>query len=125
LKAFHPGRLAVDSYGNGGFRFGEMSHRGSLLVLPSGMHGWRPGMIEEVTPDDLRPLLAEQGQIDLVLFGAGSLLRRPTAEIRAILDQAKLVFEVMSTAAAVRTYNILLAEDRRVAAALIAVEARE
>ena len=123
IRAAHfPGRAPIDSYGNGGFRFADMSHRGSLLCLPSGIHGWEPADPLALTPDDLGKVLAEAGGIEILLVGTGRELMRLSPALREALRQAGISADPMSTGAAVRTYNVLLAEERAVAAALIAVD---
>jgi uncharacterized protein len=121
-EAFFPGRAPIEAYGNGGFRFADMSHRGSLLCLPSGIHGWEPADPEALTAADFEKLLAEAGQVEILLVGCGAELRRMPAALRASLKEAGISCDSMSTGAAVRTYNVLLAEERAVAAALIAVD---
>ena len=116
-----PGRAPIDAYGNGGFRFADMSHRGSLLLLPSGIHAWPVSMPQELTLLTLDPVLAERAAIEFVLLGTGVAQVFPAAEIRRAFDAAGLGLEVMSTGSAARTYNVLLAEKRAVAAALMAV----
>lgn len=120
--AHYPGRAPIDAYGNGGFRFAEMSHRGSILCMPSGIHGWRVGNPEALSGDDFAPVIAEAEEIEILLVGTGPNLRPLPGEVRVSLRKAGISVELMSTGAAVRTYNVLLAEDRRVAAALIAVD---
>jgi uncharacterized protein len=114
--------VPIDAYGNGGFRFAGMSHTGSLLILPSGIYGWRPHNIEEATADDLSTALEEKGEISFLLLGTGRTTTFAPRLIRRLFADAAVPLEVMDTGAAVRTYNILLAEDRPPAAALIAVE---
>ncbi len=121
-EAHFPGRAPIEAYGNGGFRFADMSHRGSLLCLPSGIHGWEPADPSALTVADFDKVLAEAKQIEILLIGMGKELRRLPAELRAALKEAGIGADPMSTGAAVRTYNVLLAEDRAVAAAFIAVE---
>lgn len=120
--AHFPGRAPIDFYGNGGFRFAEMSHRGSILCVPSGIHGWKATDPEALSPDDFATVIAEAADIEILLVGTGMCPRPLPAEARTSLLQAGMSVELMATGAAVRTYNILLAEDRRVAAALIAVD---
>jgi uncharacterized protein len=99
-----------------------MSHRGSILALPSGIEAWPVASVAEITPEALRRLIAEAAAIDILLIGTGEAmtpLQRPT---RDALEAAGLFPELMSTGAAVRTYNVLLSEERAVAAALVAVE---
>ena len=111
-----PGR-ADGAYGNGGFRFADMSHRGSLLCLPSGIHGWEPADPSALSAADFDKLLAEAGDVEILLVGTGKDLRPLPAALRAALKAAGIRSDPMSTGAAVRTYNVLLAEDRAVAAA--------
>lgn len=117
----YPSRAIVDAYGSGCFRFAGVQHRGSLLILPSGMLGWRPATLSEVQLDDLAPVLAERSRIGFLLFGTGSAMALVPGPLRDLLGAANIGLEMMDTGAAVRTYNILLAEDRPVAAALLAV----
>jgi uncharacterized protein len=117
-----PRQVPIEAYGNGGFRFGGMSHRGSLLCLPSGIWGWPVTSIETLDPQSLSPVLGLGGAVTFLLLGAGRSLVRPSREVAQALEDAGLWLEVMDTGAAARTYNVLLAEDRTIAAALIAVE---
>jgi len=121
-EAHFPGRAPLDAYGNGGFRFADMSHRGSLLCLPSGFHGWEPADPERLGVDDFARVIAEAAAIEILLVGTGRELRPLPAALRAALREAGISSDPMSTGSAVRTFNVLLAEDRAVAAALIAVE---
>lgn len=120
--AHYPGRAPIEAYGNGGFRFAGMSHRGSLLCLPSGIHGWdvaAPNLIDEAS---LAPVFDEADEIEILLVGTGPDLVPLAAPLKERLRSAKIVAEPMSTGAAVRTFNVLLAENRAVAAALIAID---
>ena len=120
--AHYPGRAPIDAYGNGGFRFADMSHRGSILCLPSGIHGWDPpASAGALTVQHLAAVLAEKSDIGFLLLGTGATQVFPSREIRIAFEAAGLGLEPMATGAAARTYNVLLAEHRRVAAALIAV----
>ena len=98
-----------------------MSHSGSLLILPSGIHGWRPAAMTEITSDDLAPILAEKTKITFILMGTGRIMALLPQPVVRYLKEGGVAVEAMDTGAAVRTYNILLAEDRPPAAALIAV----
>jgi uncharacterized protein len=120
-EAHFPGRAPIDAYGNGGFRFAEMSHRGSLLCLPSGIHGWDAVSTSDFDVKRFDKVLEEAADIEILLVGAGSDIVRLPQPLRQVLSEARIGVDVMSTGAAVRTYNVLLAEDRAVAAALIAV----
>lgn len=121
-EAHFPGRAQIDAYGNGGFRFADMSHRGSVLLLPSGVYGWTVKDMSGVTVDAVGQILNEADDIDVLLFGCGPDLLRVPADVREALKEKGISCDSMSTGAAVRTFNVLLAEERNVAAALIAVE---
>ncbi len=118
---FVPGSHVIDGYGGGGFRFADMSHRGSILVLPSGVSAWAPVSAQEITPASLQALFDEpRGAVELLLIGTGRDLAPPSPELRAALREAGVRVDSMATGAAISTYNILLGERRRVAAALLA-----
>jgi uncharacterized protein len=120
-EARFPGRAQIDAYGNGGFRFAEMSHRGSILVLPSGTRAWDASDAQALTIGDFAQAVAEAEGIQVLLIGTGIEPMPLPKAVRAALREAGLNHDIMSTGAAVRTYNVLVAEDRAVAAALIAV----
>ena len=119
--AHFPGRAPIDAYGNGGFRFADMSHRGSLLCLPSGVYAWEPVEATALAPEHFAAVLAEAGAATVLLLGTGSRQQFPSEAVRRALAAAGVGLEVMDTGAACRTYNVLLAERRPLAAALIAV----
>ena len=121
-EAHFPGKAPIEAYGNGGFRFADMSHRGSLLCLPSGIHGWMASDAKKLALSDFEAVLAEAGEIDILLVGMGRDLLRLPQSLRDVLREQAIAVETMATGAAVRTYNVLLAEERAVAAALIAVD---
>lgn len=116
-----PEPSALDAYGNGGFRFAGMSHRGSILCLPSGIWGWPPTTSGEIDPAALARVVEEASRIDLLLVGTGPEPVPLGAAAREALRDAGIRHDVMATGPAARTYNVLFAERRRVAAALIAV----
>lgn len=120
-RGFAPGLHEIEGYGRGGFQFAGLSHVGSILALPSGIHAWPVHEANAITAELLGPLIAEAGVIDLAFIGTGPGLVLPTAQVRAALTDAGLRHEFLSTPTATRTYNVLLSEGRRVAAALIAV----
>lgn len=119
---FLPERAPIDSYGNGGFRFAGMSHQGSLLILPSGMRAWRPGQFSDVTASDFDRVFAEAARPYFLVLGTGSASHIAPRDLVTIFTNAGMGLEVMTTGAAVRTYNMLLAEKRNIAAAILAVE---
>ncbi len=121
-EARFPQQTAIEAYGNGGFRFAGMSHRGSLLCLPSGLYEWDANDVASLSPEHFARVFAEAGRIGFLLLGVGRTAAMPSPLIRKALEDAGVGLEVMDTGAAARTYNVLLAEGRPLAAALIAVE---
>ena len=119
--AHFPGRAPVDTYGNGGFRFADMSHQGSILCLPSGIYGWTVQNVEEFSATTFQRVLAEEG-LELILVGTGKDLVPLPEDLRELLQSKNIRADPMSTGAAARTFNVLLAEGRAVGAALLAVD---
>jgi uncharacterized protein len=120
-EAHFPGRAGIDAYGNGGFRFADMSHRGSILCLPSGIYGWEAVEGEPLETKLFERVLAEAGDIEVLLVGTGLSIRPLPSQLKSAFRGANMSSDPMSTGAAVRTFNVMLAESRAVAAALIAV----
>ena len=120
VRARFPGVAAIEAYGNGGFRFAGMSHKGSILCLPDGIEAWEPTAVAQVTAARVSRILDRREALDFVLLGTGEEHRVPCDEVRAAFASAGLALDIMATGAAARTYNVLLGEGRRVAAALIA-----
>ncbi|MCX2722786.1 Mth938-like domain-containing protein [Roseibium salinum] len=120
--AHFPGRAPVDAYGDGGFRFAQMSHRGSLLCVPSGIYGWNLADPSEFSLDAFATVFEEQADIEVLLIGTGTDLRPIPAELKERFREAGILADPMATGAAVRTFNVLLSENRAVAAALLAVD---
>jgi uncharacterized protein len=121
-EGFYPHEAQIEAYGNGGFRFAGMSHRGSLLCLPTGMHAWEVTAPAELTLDSLALVFEAADRIDVLMLGLGGGIAPLDPKIRAALRERKIIVEAIGTGSAVRTYNVLLAEERAVAAALIAVD---
>ncbi|MBI1980168.1 MAG: hypothetical protein HYS63_01085 [Methylocystis sp.] len=116
-----PGRHKIDDYGGGGFRFADMSHKGSILALPSGVRAVPLASAAEIDEAIINRALAEGGGLDVFVVGTGEDLLPLAAGLRAQLRAAGVGCETMATGAAVRTYNMLVDEDRRVGALLVAV----
>ncbi|HVY51021.1 MAG TPA: MTH938/NDUFAF3 family protein [Devosia sp.] len=121
-QGFYPYQAPIDGYGNGGFRFAGMSHRGSLLCLPTGMHAWQVAEPGGITFENLAPVFDAAGRIDVLLVGLGRDIAGFDRAIRQALRDRGIIVEAIATGGAVRTYNILLGENRAVGAALIAVD---
>ena len=121
LAGFVPGVWPIEAYGAGGFRFADMSHRGSILALPSGVRAGSPTRAEEIDLDWLADVIAAPaGAIDLLIIGTGAQLAPLSRETREGLRAAGVRVDFMATGSAVSTYNILLGERRRVAGAFLA-----
>lgn len=119
---FVPGAHDIEAFGAGGFRFAGMSHRGSILVLPSGIYAWTPTTPAEIDFASLARVLDEPaGSVELLLIGTGAELLPIRPVVRVQLKQEGIGSDPMATTHAISTYNILFAEKRRVAAALLAV----
>jgi uncharacterized protein len=116
-----PQAAAIDAYGNGGFRFADMSHRGSILCLPDGIWAWPVGAPQDITAESLERVFAAKG-VELFMLGTGKQPWLMPEALRWRFRDARIGLEVTPTGPAVRTYNILFAEGRRVGAALIAVD---
>jgi uncharacterized protein len=117
-----PRRVPIEGYGKGGFSFGDMSHRGSLLCLPSGVWAWPVVSASDITEQSLAPVFAEADEIGLFLLGAGNDRWIMPDALFDRFRALKINVEASRTGTAVSTYNILLEEGRRVAAGFIAVD---
>ena len=117
-----PTPVSIDAYGNGGFRFGDMSHRGSLLCLPDGIWAWPVKNVSELTEAALAPVVERAQALDIFLIGAGRDPYALPARLRARFRALSISVDCLGTGPAAQTYNILLGEKRRVGAGLIAVE---
>jgi len=116
-----PRSAPIEAYGNGGFAFADMSHRGSLLCLPDAIWAWPVTRPEEIDKYALERVFAAANAIDTLILGTGPGVWLPPADLRQALRAVNIVLDVMQTGPAIRTYNIMMGERRRVAAALIAV----
>jgi uncharacterized protein len=116
-----PRSAPIEAYGNGGFRFDEMSHRGSLLCLPDSMWAWPVTTPQQIDRYSLERVFEKANSIDTLLIGTGNDVWLPPSDLREALRRLHVGIDAMQTGPAIRTYNIMLGERRRVAAALIAV----
>jgi uncharacterized protein len=116
-----PRPALIDAYGDGGFRFSGMSHRGSLLCFPDGIWAWPVNDVTELTEASLSAVFDRVESLDFFLIGAGQNPWALPEDLRIRFRESAVSVDAMATGAAVRTYNILLAENRRVGAGLIAV----
>jgi uncharacterized protein len=117
-----PRQVLIDAHGAGGFRFGGMSHRGSVLCLPHGIWAWPVVSPADLTNETLSRVFSAITDLDFFIIGSGTVLWRPPDELRTRFREAHVSLDVMITGPAVRTYNVMLMEGRRLGAGLIAVE---
>jgi uncharacterized protein len=116
-----PRSAPIEAYGNSGFAFAGMSHRGSLLCLPEAIWAWPVEGPEQIDRVALARVFEAAPGIDTLIIGTGSGVWLAPAPLRAALRAVHIVLDTMQTGPAIRTYNIMIGERRRVAAALIAV----
>lgn len=116
------GRQVIESYGGGGFRVAGVFYAGSVIVLPERTLPWAVGAIDSVAEAAFAPLFDTSIPMEILTVGCGARFSPPPAALRAALKRRGLALEWMDTGAACRTFNVLLAEGRLAAAALIAVE---
>ena len=116
-----PRSAPIEAYGKGGFAFAGMSHRGSLLCLPDAIWAWPVTRTDEIDRDALARVFAAANGIDTLIIGTGADVWLPPQALREALRAVGIVLDPMQTGPAIRTYNIMIGERRRVAAALIAV----
>ena len=110
-----PARQVIERYGASGFRVSGALYPGPVLVFPDATLVWEGAA---ATFNSLAPVV-ERGGVELLLLGLGRRMAPVAAALRSVLKQHGIVLEAMDTGAACRTYNVLVAEDRRVAAALL------
>ncbi len=116
-----PGRMLIEGYGEGGFQVSGERYKGSIIVLPEAVLPWDVADFVAFGPESLAPLVGKQSEIDVLLLGCGPQIALLPRALRESFREQGLAPEPMDTGAACRTFNVLITEDRRVAAALIAV----
>jgi len=117
------GSQVIDGYGPGLFRIAGVAHAGSVLVLPDRTLPWAVADFSEISLEGLAPIVSQIPPVGVLLLGCGPSMLLPPAALRIALREHGVVLEPMETGAACRTYNVLLSEGRRAAAALIALPA--
>jgi uncharacterized protein len=116
-----PRQALIDAHGGGGFQFAGMSHRGSLLCLPDGIWAWPVAAATALTAETLAPVFAHADALDFFILGTGDAPWTMPDRMRARFRGAHISVDTMTTGPAVRTYNVMLMEGRRVGAGLIAI----
>lgn len=111
----------IDAYGDGGFRLARQRFEGSIIITPRGLFPWAVASIEDADAASLAPIIEAAGEFDFLIVGTGDTMSPAPREMRKRLESQAIFPDLMATAAACRTYNLMLSENRRVAAALIAI----
>ena len=119
--ALSEGKLLIRSYGNGSFQINELQHVGSVLLLRNTVQPWSVMDPEDLNFPSLRPIVLSSDDVDVLLIGTGEHSEKKISVLLTRLADKGINVDVMSTGAACRTYNVLVHEDRLVAAALIAI----
>ncbi len=116
-----PRQATIDAHGGGGFRFAGLSHRGSLLCLPDGIWAWPVAAASELTDESLALVFARLSALDFFILGTGEAPSAVPGSLRQKFRDAQVSLDAMTTGPAMRTYNVMLLDGRRVGAGLIAV----
>ncbi len=123
-SGFAPGSHPIAAHGGGAFAFAGMSHAGSILATPRGVRALEARSVEDLDERALTPLIVEcveaPGSIEFLVIGTGARMAPIAKALKDALRDARLRFEAMATGPALRVYNVMQSENRRVAAALIA-----
>ena len=115
-------RKYIDNYGDGGFRVSGERYEGSVIVMPEQVLAWPVSTLAELNAESVVAVLAAEPAIELLLIGCGTRVERIPKDVRDALLAGAIIVDGMESGAACRTYNVLMAEERRVAAALIAID---
>ena len=113
------GQQIIQAYGEGRFRIAGNSYDAAVIVFPARTLAWDAS--RPLTVESFRSLLDAADTLDVVLWGCGAAVGADDLALRRALKAAGLSVDIMDTGAACRTYNVLLAEGRRVAAVLLPV----
>lgn len=116
------GRQIIEAYGGGGFRVSGVRYEGSIIVMVDRVVPWPVDDAAALGAESFGSLLDAEVDVELLLVGCGRGVQVIPPEAKRPLSEAGIATEPMDTGAACRTYNILLAEERHVAAALIALD---
>lgn len=116
------GTQLIQAYGDGCFRIAGQHHEGSVIVFGSRTVGWDAAAPADVAIEGLAPVVDVAAETDILIVGCGPEFTAPPQQLRQRLKDHEIVLEWMDTGAACRTFNVLVTEGRRVAAALIAVD---
>ncbi len=117
-----PRQALIEAHGAGGFRFADMSHRGSILCLPDGVWAWPVARPADITEATLSAVFDRADELDFFVLGVGAMPWALPQTLRARFRAAHISVDTMTTGPSVRTYNVMFMEGRRVGAGLIAVD---
>ncbi len=115
------GRQVIEAYGEGGFRVSGQRFDGSMIVTATQSLIWPVSVFAKLTADSFGILDELAEPVEVLLLGCGASMAFLKPDIREAIRRRNIAVDLMDTGAACRTYNVLMAEDRRVAAALIAI----
>lgn len=116
-----PGKKQIEAYGGGGFKVAGQRIEGNIIILPDSVHSHNADSIENFSDKDIESIITNADDIEILLVGGGASTNFFSDEIERLIKSKSISVEYMDTGAAARTYNILLTEERKVAAILIAV----
>jgi uncharacterized protein len=116
------GRQVIQSYGSGQFVISDVRLTGPVLVFAERALAWKVVAFENLAPDDFAEVIGAEPKPEILLLGSGAGSALLPAALRSEMRAAGIIIECMNTGAACRTFNVLIGEDRRVAAALFAVD---
>lgn len=117
-----PGRQVIQGYGDGGFRIGGRDLDGSVLVFPDHTISWPVASVADMSVESFDAVTSNSLPPRILLIGCGRDFVLLSPDIQRMLSGHGIAAEIMDTGAACRTFNVLLLEDRDVAAALIAID---
>jgi uncharacterized protein len=115
-------RQMIESYGGGRFRINEVDYEGAVLVFPERSMPWPVASFAELSEESFALVAQAEPRVELLLLGCGPKMALLPSRLRQAVRAQGIVIEVMETGAACRTYNVLLAEGRRIAAALLPID---
>jgi uncharacterized protein len=116
-------RQILQAYGNGGFRVSDAQWSGAIIVFPTRTVNWKVATLADLSTDAFAPVAeASDPPIELLLIGTGQRMALLPAKLQTGLRAMGFGIDIMDTGAACRTYNVLIGEERRVAAALLPVD---
>lgn len=116
------GRQLIESYGGGGFRVAGLRHSGSVVIFPRETVAWPVAFPADISLASLQPVVQRADLVRILIIGCGRSFAPRPLDLHSELRTEGINLEWMDTGAACRTYNVLLLDDREVAAALIAVD---